>query len=155
MRYRALCIWCTMGLVLTKSFKNKCVILGQELTENNLRKWSVRSDRCQRRVADKTWRFLESNKYKYKQITKDKWSTFFEGFLVYKDSEITTPPPPHTHPTPPQLVNQKINCTIRKYSARAFQRMVISVYVSKIVIFWGQYLCAALGDKSHHQSLKG
>jgi hypothetical protein len=44
-----------MILVLTKSFKNKCVILGQELlvTENNLRKWKVWYDRCQRRVADK------------------------------------------------------------------------------------------------------
>jgi hypothetical protein len=48
MRYRELCIWCTMVLVLTKSFKNKCVILGQELTENNLRKWRVRSSAAQR-----------------------------------------------------------------------------------------------------------
>jgi hypothetical protein len=57
-RYRELCIWCTMVLVLTKSFKNKCVILGQELTENNLRKWKVWSDRCQRRIVDKTCGFL-------------------------------------------------------------------------------------------------
>jgi hypothetical protein len=33
------------------------VILRQEWTENNLRKWIVRYDQCQRRVADKTCRF--------------------------------------------------------------------------------------------------
>jgi hypothetical protein len=51
--------WCT------KSFQNKChsvcVILRQQLTENNLRKLIVRYDRCQRRVADKTYRFLIEN----------------------------------------------------------------------------------------------
>jgi hypothetical protein len=35
-----------------------CAILRQELTENNLRNWRVRYVRCQRRVADKTCRFL-------------------------------------------------------------------------------------------------
>jgi hypothetical protein len=34
------------------------VILWQEQTENNLRKWRVRYARCQRRVADKMCRFL-------------------------------------------------------------------------------------------------
>jgi hypothetical protein len=33
-------------------------ILEQERTENDLRKWKVRSDRCQRRITDKTCRFL-------------------------------------------------------------------------------------------------
>jgi hypothetical protein len=65
MRYRELCIWCTMVLVLTKSFKKKCVILEQELTENNLRKWKFRLDRCQRRVANKTCRFLIANNIAY------------------------------------------------------------------------------------------
>jgi hypothetical protein len=51
MRYREL-------LVLTKSFKNKCVISGQGLTENNLRKWKVWSDRCQHCIADNTCGFL-------------------------------------------------------------------------------------------------
>jgi hypothetical protein len=37
---------------------SQCVILRQELTENNLRKWRVRYDQCQRCVADKTCRFL-------------------------------------------------------------------------------------------------
>jgi hypothetical protein len=47
--------WCT------KSFQNKSrsvLFLRQELTENNLRKWRDRYDWYQRRVADKTCRFL-------------------------------------------------------------------------------------------------
>jgi hypothetical protein len=59
MRYRELCIAAQNP---SKSFQNKChsvlIILRQELTENNLRKWRVRYDRCQRRVADETCRFL-------------------------------------------------------------------------------------------------
>jgi hypothetical protein len=37
MRYRDLCVWCMME-VLIKSYQTKWVILGQELTEDNLRK---------------------------------------------------------------------------------------------------------------------
>jgi hypothetical protein len=36
-------------------------MLRQKLTESNLRKWRVRYDRCQRRVADKVCRFLIVN----------------------------------------------------------------------------------------------
>jgi hypothetical protein len=65
---KTLSIWASCGIFIektdeisitlhwcTKSFQNKChnVLFG-ELTKNNLRKWIVRYDRCQRRVADKT-----------------------------------------------------------------------------------------------------
>jgi hypothetical protein len=43
MRYRELCVWCMMVYVLIKSYQNKWVVLGQELTENNLRKWRMRA----------------------------------------------------------------------------------------------------------------
>jgi hypothetical protein len=46
------------GFSFDKILQNKCIILGQELNENNLRKWKVWSDRCQRSVADKTCGFL-------------------------------------------------------------------------------------------------
>jgi hypothetical protein len=56
-KYRELCI---DAQIPSKFFQNKsqCVILRQELTENILRKWRVRYDRCQHCVADKTCKFL-------------------------------------------------------------------------------------------------
>jgi hypothetical protein len=57
--------WCT------KSFQNKChsALFWDKLTENNLGKWRVRCDRCQRRVADNTYRFLIDRKHVHKNIT--------------------------------------------------------------------------------------
>jgi hypothetical protein len=37
---------------------------------------------------------------------------------------------------------------------RAFQWMVMSVGVSTIIKYFGQFQCSALGDRNHHQSLK-
>jgi hypothetical protein len=47
-----------MVQVLVKSYQNKWVILGHELTENNVRKERIRSHRSQRHVAVLVCRFL-------------------------------------------------------------------------------------------------
>jgi hypothetical protein len=44
------------------------------------------------------------------------------------------------------------NGTIRKCSSTAFKRMVMSVGFDNLK-FFGQFLCPALGDRSHYQSL--
>jgi hypothetical protein len=55
MRWRELCIVAQNHSRISVAV---CYFLRQELTEDNLRKWWVRYDWCQRRVADKTCRFL-------------------------------------------------------------------------------------------------
>jgi hypothetical protein len=41
-----------MVYILIKSYQNKWIIVGQELTENNLTKERIRAQRSQRHVAD-------------------------------------------------------------------------------------------------------
>jgi hypothetical protein len=50
-------------------------------------------------------------------------------------------------------LNRTTNGAIRKCFSRAFQWMVMSVGFDNLKYF-GQFLCPALGDRSHHQSLK-
>jgi hypothetical protein len=50
-------------------------------------------------------------------------------------------------------VNWKTNVTTRKCLSRAFQWMFMSLYFDNLKLF-GQFLCPALGDRSHHQSLR-
>jgi hypothetical protein len=52
------------------------------------------------------------------------------------------------------MCESKTNGIIRKYSSRAFQRMVMSVCFDNPKYF-GAFLFSALGDRSHRQCFSG